>query len=60
LRKAELTNVTWPRIGGRRGVYDEIAPLEAGEERQWGRIERLYRELKQNCEPLWREGVATA
>jgi hypothetical protein len=50
LRKAELTNVTWPRIGSRRGVYDELVPLKAGEQRQWGRIERLYRELKQNCE----------
>jgi len=50
LRKAELTDVLWPRIGPRFGTYDEIVPLPPGVERPWGRIERLYRELKQNHE----------
>ena len=49
-RKAELTDVLWPRIGPRFGVYDEMAPLAPNAERPWGRIERLYRELKQNHE----------
>ncbi len=50
LRKVEMTGVLWPQIGGRFGVYDEIAPLETGVVRPWDRIERLYRELKQNYE----------
>jgi len=50
LRKAEITRAKWPRIGSRYGVYDEIAPLSEGETRQWPHIERVYRELKQNCE----------
>ncbi len=50
LRKAEITGARWPKIGGRYGVYDEIAPLRGGETRSWPHIERLYRELKQNYE----------
>lgn len=49
LRKAELTGVSWPKVGGRCYVYDEIALLEQGENcLPYSRIERLYRELKQN------------
>ncbi len=50
LRKAEITNARWPKIGSRVGVYDEIAPLAEGETRQWSHIERVYRQLKQNYE----------
>jgi len=50
LRKVEFTGVDWTKIGGRSVVYDEIVPLQAGEARPWARIERLYRELKQNYE----------
>lgn len=50
LRKVEMTGVLWPQTSGRFGVYDEIAPLEGGVVRPWARIERLYRELKQNYE----------
>ncbi len=50
LRKVEITGATWSRVGNRFGVYDEIAPLQDEEERQFSRIERLYRELKQNYE----------
>ena len=39
-----------PRVGGRNRVYDEVAPLEEGEARQWSHIEHLYRQLKQNYE----------
>lgn len=37
-------------IGTRFGVYDEIAPSDTDGEYPWARIERLYRELKQNYE----------
>jgi uncharacterized protein YjbI with pentapeptide repeats len=50
LRKAEITGATWLKVGERSGVYDEIAPLAANENREWHHIERLYRELKQNFE----------
>lgn len=50
LRKVGFTGVLWPKIGGRFGVYDEIAPLEAGGSRPWARLEKLYREIKQNYE----------
>ncbi len=50
LRKAEITGAKWPRIGSRFGAYDEIAMFQDGETRSWPHIERLYRELKQNCE----------
>lgn len=51
LRKAEITNASWPKISGTRfGVYDEIAPLEEGQTRAWSHIEKVYRELKQNYE----------
>ena len=49
LRKAELTGVRWPQKGGRRVVYDEIAPISE-EPYPWDELERLYRELKQNYE----------
>ncbi len=50
LRKAEFTDVKWPRKGGRFRVYDEDVELRAGETRQWSHIEQLYRQLKQNYE----------
>ena len=50
LRKVQLVGVTWPMQGTRVVVYDEIAPLEVRETRQWDQIERLYRQLKQNYE----------
>jgi uncharacterized protein YjbI with pentapeptide repeats len=50
LRKAVFTGVTWPRIGDRDAVYDEIVPFPEGVPRPWAYIERLYRELKQNYE----------
>jgi len=50
LRKVEITGSIWPLIEIRFGVYDEIAPLQPKAERQFSRIERLYRELKQNYE----------
>lgn len=57
LRKAEITNAMWPEmdrpfplIPRRSGVYDEKAPLGKGQTREWPHIERVYRELKQNCE----------
>lgn len=50
LRKAEITNATWTKIGDRVGVYDEVVPLAADAKRPWAHIERLYRELKQNYE----------
>ena len=51
LRQVELTGVSWPKIGKRFGVYDEIAPLETGvTTRSWEHIERIYRQLKQNYE----------
>jgi uncharacterized protein YjbI with pentapeptide repeats len=54
LRKAQLVDVKWPQKGGRVLVYDEMASTEsedeAGNARPWSRIERLYRELKQNYE----------
>ncbi len=50
LRKVQMIAVTWPKIGSRLGVYDEIATMEIGTERPWARIEQLYRELKQNYE----------
>jgi uncharacterized protein YjbI with pentapeptide repeats len=50
LRKAEITNATWPEKGGRFRVYDEDVQLPEGATRAWPHIERLYRELKQNYE----------
>jgi uncharacterized protein YjbI with pentapeptide repeats len=50
LRKAELTNVTWPKLGKRDAVYDDIASMPMGNAREPAHLERLYRELKQNCE----------
>lgn len=50
VRKVQMTGVIWPKIGSRFGVYDEIAALESRYKRPWARIERLYRELKQNYE----------
>ncbi|MEW6532176.1 MAG: pentapeptide repeat-containing protein [Thermodesulfobacteriota bacterium] len=38
------------KTGRRIGVYDEIAPLEEDQSRQWAHIELLYRQLKQNYE----------
>jgi uncharacterized protein YjbI with pentapeptide repeats len=50
LRKAEITNVDWPKIGKRNAVYDEKILLTKNETAQYSHLERLYRELKQNCE----------
>jgi uncharacterized protein YjbI with pentapeptide repeats len=59
LRKAEITNATWPKIpvrsfgitvSSRNGVYDEFASPKKDEPREWYHVERLYRELKQNYE----------
>jgi uncharacterized protein YjbI with pentapeptide repeats len=52
LRKAELTNVTWPKLGKRDAVYDDISSIPMGTPtpREPAHLERLYRELKQNCE----------
>jgi hypothetical protein len=60
LRKVQLVDVewpwkrgrVWPHMGRRVLVYDAIAPIETGDgdKRPWSRIERLYRELKQNYE----------
>ena len=55
LRKVELTDVTWPKVGykivGQRiGVYDETVSRRQESRPPWGRMERLYRELKQNYE----------
>jgi uncharacterized protein YjbI with pentapeptide repeats len=52
VRQLELTGISWPRLGGRRAVFDEIAfkrDREAARHHR-ARIERLYRELKQNYE----------
>jgi uncharacterized protein YjbI with pentapeptide repeats len=50
LRKAEFTNVKWPKKGGRFRVYDEDVELQEGKAREWAHIEQLYRQLKQNYE----------
>ena len=50
LRKAEITGAKWPQAGGRAVVYDEIASRQEGKFPPWSRLERLYRELKQNYE----------
>jgi len=50
LREVELTDVRWPRLGNRLVVYDEIVYLGKREVPPWGLLERLYRDLKQNCE----------
>jgi len=50
VRKVHFIGVTWACIGARNGVYDEITPLQPGEQRQWAQIEELYRQLKQNYE----------
>jgi len=49
LQKVRFTGVTWRRIHGRLGVYDETF-LEKGKAGPWERVERLYRELKKNYE----------
>src|SRR5207247_7719253 len=60
VREVELTAIKWPKIGNRVVVYDEIAPppdfenfkidVSVAEFRVQSlfRIERLYRQLKQN------------
>jgi uncharacterized protein YjbI with pentapeptide repeats len=50
LRKAELTGIAWPNVGGRPGVFDELAAPEPPEDRAWSRIEQLCRTLKQSYE----------
>jgi hypothetical protein len=52
LRKVQLADVKWPKKRRRVLVYDEIASVETEDRdrRPWSRIERLYRELKQNYE----------
>jgi uncharacterized protein YjbI with pentapeptide repeats len=54
LRGVSIIGAMWPRIPGwledRIGIYDEIGPLEPGLDMPWVRIERVYRELKQNYE----------
>jgi len=50
VRKVHFLGVRWARIGGRDGIYDEIAPQVHGEEHPLAQIEELYRELKQNYE----------
>lgn len=62
VREIEFTGVKWPKLGSRLVVYDEIAPLpRLGDQsidvlmpdirsRSLFRIERLYRQLKQNYE----------
>jgi len=47
VREIELTSISWPVDGRRLCVYDELAP---DRQIEWGRLERLYRELKQNYE----------
>jgi uncharacterized protein YjbI with pentapeptide repeats len=49
LRGAEFTNVKWPVISKRDGVFDEISPSDNGGF-PFPETERLYRELKQNYE----------
>ena len=53
LRRIELTNVRWhekrERFGVTRlAVYDEINAEETTASNDWGHIERVYRELKEN------------
>ena len=50
VRKVQFIGALWARIGSRDGVYDEIAPLEPGQQRPWTQLEELDRELKQNYE----------
>lgn len=65
LRKAEITNASWPEmdrtfplIPRRFGIYDEVVLLQKLQKRNlqkdqtptWSHIERVYRELKQNYE----------
>ncbi len=50
LRKVHFADVSWTRIGDRHGVYEEVVHLKNNEGRPWGRIEQLYRALKQNYE----------
>jgi uncharacterized protein YjbI with pentapeptide repeats len=76
LRKAEITNATWPKMpvyndvsresgasslylrvkrlyrgmGVRSAAYDDVASIPIGTKREYSHLERLYRELKQNCE----------
>jgi uncharacterized protein YjbI with pentapeptide repeats len=50
LRKAEITNADWPKIGKRNAVYDEKILLTKNEIPQYQHLERLNRELKQNYE----------
>lgn len=56
-REMEFTSVAWcrkpsrwPRGKGTVCVYDELADEDEDVEKAWGRLERLYRELKQNYE----------
>jgi uncharacterized protein YjbI with pentapeptide repeats len=49
LRKAEFTNVKWPKIGGRDSLCDQDEALYKGKV-PWSLIEQLYRQLKQNYE----------
>lgn len=54
MRNALLVGVTWRRFGRwgrgyRVGVYDETTALTEGQ-LLFAKVERLYRELKQNCE----------
>lgn len=52
LRKVQVTAVQWPQISHRSGVYDDprISKWEESEGFPWERVERLYRQLKQNYE----------
>lgn len=61
LHKAEMTGVIWPRspsrfsnfipgLPGRTGIFDDTSVPEKLPDRPWDRIERIYRELKQNYE----------
>lgn len=51
VRQIELTDVLWPKKRGATCVYDDPSfRNRVDESPPWGRLERLYRELKQNFE----------
>ncbi len=50
LRKVELTDVIWARLGRRFGIYDQLDAERNGRTDEYPFIERLYREIKQNYE----------
>jgi uncharacterized protein YjbI with pentapeptide repeats len=49
LRKTYFSNVVWPQIGDRLGIHDEYV-LYRDNTNDWGHVENLYRQLKQNHE----------